>query len=478
MTRISRTILFENDLSSIINAFFFSFDIGALLKKIGAYKTKGIPAVAVFQQLFVLVFMHKSLFQALRSDGAGGIAKDTFYRFLNSCNINWRRFVHLLAEKIIHEKLENLTDLNRVNVFIVDDTLYERNRSSKVELLSYVYDHCKGVYTRGFRLLTLGWSDGNSFIPVDTQPLASENEKKRLQQSRCVDKRTCGFKQRLMAQTKAPLVMLDMLHSAIAAGINAQYVLCDSWFSASVTILKIVAEKLHVITMVKKTSKVHYLYNGEMLSSVEIYRRNKKRRGRSRYLLSIEAAILGKDGAILPVRLVYVRKRSKKKEYLVLLSTNMSLSEEEVIRIYGKRWQIEVFFKVCKSYLRLTKECHSTSFDAMVAWNAIVVSRYMLLALDKRFEEDSRSFGELFSDICDELPDITCEKALLLLLDTFLNVVAEKYFLADDEVEFLLGAFMNALPESWKNSFLGRRFSETTACFACPRLAGAQQRCA
>ena len=452
MKRLSRTVLFENDLSSVISAFFTSFSIGALLKKAGAYKTKGIPAVAVFQLLFTLVFIHKSLFEALRSDEAYKIAKVTFYRFINSCSINWRRFVHLLAWKIINNKLQSLTEKDRVSVFIVDDTLYERKRSSKVELLSYVYDHCRGVFTRGFRLLTLGWSDGNTFIPVDTQPLASEDEKKRMQQARSVDKRTCGYKQRLMAQKKAPLVMLDMLRSAISAGINAKYVLCDSWFSAPVNILKVFAQKLHVITMAKKTSKIHYRYNGEMLSSVAIYRRNRKRCGRSRYLLSVEAEIVGSDEAVLPVRLVYVRKRGKRKEYLVLLSTDMSLTEEEIIRVYGKRWQIEVFFKVCKSHLRLTKECHSTSFDAIVAWNAIVMARYMMLALDKRMEEDPRSFGELFYDICDEMPDITLAKALLLLLDTLLNVAAEKYFLADDETEYLLGAFMNSLPEPLKKN--------------------------
>jgi hypothetical protein len=244
MKRLSRSALFENEISSIISAFFISFNIGALLKKVGAYKTKGVPTVAVFQKLFSLVFIHKSLFEALRSDEAYKIAKVTFYRFINSSNINWRRFVHLLAGKIIHDKLEILTAKDRVNVFIVDDTLYERKRSSKVELLSYVYDHCRGVFTRGFRLLTLGWSDGNTFIPVDTQPLASEDEKKRLQQSRSVDKRSIGYKQRLMAQKKAPLVMLDMLCAAISAGINAKYVLCDSWFSAPATILKIVAKKL------------------------------------------------------------------------------------------------------------------------------------------------------------------------------------------------------------------------------------------
>ena len=446
--------LFENDLFSTINAFFASFSIGSLLKIVGAYKIKGIPVADIFLQLFSLVFTHKSLFRALHSDGTGNIAKDTFYRLLNSCNINWRRFIHLLAAKVIHEKIENLTDLNRINVFIVDDTIYERKRSSKVELLSHVYDHCKGVFTRGFRLLTLGWSDGSTFIPVDTQPLASGKKEKRLQQAKSVDKRSCGYKNRFMAQMKAPFVMLDMLRSAIAAGIHAQYVLCDSWFSAPVTILKVVAEKLHVITMVKKTEKVHYRYNGEKLSVKKIYRKNKKRRGRSRYLLSVVAEILGKDGTLLPVRLVYVRKRSDRKKYLVLLSTDMSLSEEEIIRIYGKRWQIEVFFKVCKSHLRLTKECHSISFDAMVAWNAIVVSRYMMLALDKRLEEDARSFGELFSDICDELPDITFGKALQLLLEVFVNVAAEKYFLADDEVESLSKAFINALPEPFKKSFL------------------------
>jgi len=451
MSRLSRT-LFGNNLSSIINAFFFSFNISGLLKKVGAYKAKSFPAVAIFQQLFALVFIHKSLFQALRSDETGNIAKDTFYRFISSCRINWRRFVHMLAGKIIREKLENLTDSERVNVFIVDDTLYERKRSSKVELLSRVYDHCRGIFTIGFRLLTLGWSDGNTFIPVDTQPLTSEDEKKRLQEAKDVDKRTSGYKQRLMAQTKAPLVMLNMLHSAIAAGIQAKYVLFDSWFSAPSTILKVIAEKLHVIAMVKKTEKVHYRYKGEMLPVNKIYRKNLKRRGRSPYLLSVEAEIISKGGEVLPVRLVYVRKRGKKKEYLVLLSTDMSLSEEEIIRIYGKRWQIEIFFKVCKSYLRLTKECHSTSYDAMVAWNAIVMSRYMMLALDKRLEEDSRSFGELFFDTCDELPDISFGKALLLLLDTFLNVVAERYLLVEDEIESLLETFINALPEPFKKT--------------------------
>ena len=40
---------------------------------------------------------------------------------------------------------------------------------------------------------------------------------------------------------------------------------------------------------------------------------------------------------------------------VVLITTDLTLSEDDIIRIYGKRWAIEVFFKVCKSYLKLTK---------------------------------------------------------------------------------------------------------------------------
>ena len=77
------------------------------------------------------------------------------------------------------------------------------------------------------------------------------------------------------------------------------------------------------------------------------------------------------NGASIPPKLVYVRNKSRRKDWLVLISTDMELSEEEIIRIYGKRWDIEVFFKAYKSYLNLVKEYRGISYDAMTArlWN-------------------------------------------------------------------------------------------------------------
>lgn len=69
------------------------------------------------------------------------------------------------------------------------------------------------------------------------------------------------------------------------------------------------------------------------------------------------------------------------------MCTNPELSEEKVIRIYGKRWQVEVFFKTCKFTLNLIGECRSLSYDVLTSHAAIVFTRYMLLALEQRKNE-------------------------------------------------------------------------------------------
>lgn len=65
------------------------------------------------------------------------------------------------------------------------------------------------------------------------------------------------------------------------------------------------------------------------------------------------------------------------------------------------------FFKTCKSTLNLAGECRSLSYDALTAHVAIVFTRYMLLALEQRKDEDQRTLGELFFFLVDEITDIT-----------------------------------------------------------------------
>ena len=66
-----------------------------------------------------------------------------------------------------------------------------------------------------------------------------------------------------------------------------------------------------VIAMIKKTPKMFFQYNGEAMSLTSIYNKNKKKRGRSRYLLSVVVEVVN-DGKSIPAKVVYVRNRSKR----------------------------------------------------------------------------------------------------------------------------------------------------------------------
>ena len=188
-----------------------------------------------------------------------------------------------------------------------------------------------------------------------------------------------------------------------------------------------------------------FRYNGEDMSLISIYNKNRKRRGKSKYLLSVIVDVV-KDNEIIPAKVVYVRNRNKRKEYLCLISTDVNLDEDEIIRIYGKRWEIEVFFKVCKSYLRLSKECNSLSYDAMTAHTAVVFTRYMMLSLENRESNDNRSLGELFLYFSDEMSDITWIQAFQMMLQMFRTILADYCELSDEKINELVGAFMNAIP--------------------------------
>jgi len=118
-------------------------------------------------------------------------------------------------------------------------------------MLSPFKDHATGCYYKGFRMLTLGWSDGHKFIPVDFSLLASlKSQINGMMEG--IDKRTSDYKRRLEALLPAPEVNPAMVDRAIQSGMNVSYVLMDSWFMHAPLIQSIRARGLDVIGMVKK----------------------------------------------------------------------------------------------------------------------------------------------------------------------------------------------------------------------------------
>ena len=173
----------ERHFSTRIQKFFTRYQIGGILKQCNAYKKQGFAIVQIVQYLFTLVFQGRSMFLDMQSEKSPNFKKDTVYRLINADYINWRRFASLLSSRIIRDTIAPTISEERRCAFVVDDSVYERNESRKVELLTRVYDHANKKYLNGFRMLTLSWSDGATLLPVNSYLLSSENPRARINEA-------------------------------------------------------------------------------------------------------------------------------------------------------------------------------------------------------------------------------------------------------------------------------------------------------
>ncbi len=530
----------KNDISSSIDHFFKRFNASAIARKSNAQKSKGVSFLVLFSYLVTTIFSNRSTFRdfQLRQSHLGFcdktfrnllnngkinwqrflmllskqvidvirpltdeerkevfIVDDSMYDFrnlLNNGKINWQRFLMLLSKQVI-DVIRPLTDEERKEVFIVDDSMYERLNAKQVELCGWQYDHVHHKHKKGFRFLQLGWSDGNTFLPVSFSLLSAS---KKAREADKLDQRTHSGKRKAQAQRKATEVLVELLQAALKEGIKANYVLFDSWFSSPKVFHALSDIKLHAVCMIKRSKKVYYGYKGNWVDVKTIFQAEKKRRGRSRYLLlsdiKLHAVCMIKrskkvyygykgnwvdvktifqaekkrrgrsryllsvcvasevDGKEVPIKLVYVRNRNKRNDYLVLATTDTSLSEDEVIQLYGKRWSIEVYFKVCKQHLRLAKY-QGLSYDGVFAHTITVAVSYLILAVQHREQVDERTMGELFYLMIEELSDISFSEALVQLLELFKEVFANEMVLTEEVLHHIMEQFIRKLPKATQN---------------------------
>jgi hypothetical protein len=431
-----------------ISAVFSALQIGQLLRKAGITKSFGLSSLVIFCLIFTLVFEGRNWFRLLQSDRRQSLpGKDVVYRFLNHPRFAWRRFLHVLSLKVI-QQFDSLTSHSRIRAFIVDDSVLRRDRSKKAELLARVFDHTTGRYTRGYNMLTLGWSDGYSFAPIDFIMLSSAKRVNRFcEMKERLSKRTQGYKRRMEALSRKPDAVVALLDRALAAGFSADVVLMDSWFTQAPLLRELTSKGLHVIGMVKDM-KQRYQFGSNRLTLRDLYAQLPKNPS-----AEILGSVIVYTACGLPIKLVFVQNRNRRRDWLVLLSTDLALEDSEVVRIYGMRWSIETFFKFAKSYLKLGTEFQGRSFDMLISHTTIVLTRYLVLEWERRQENDSRSLGGLFYLFSDEVRDLDLKTALQHLIAYFMEFAGAKSKRDQSAVFRQLHQWISSLPSYIKGLF-------------------------
>ncbi len=121
----------------------------------------------------------------------------------------------------------------------------------------------------------------------------------------------------------------------------------------------------------------------------------------------------------------------------------MDLEDCEIIRLYGKRWNIEVFFKMCKQQLKMVKEIQLRTFDGLVAHTTIVMMRYNLLSYRQRMDLDLRSYNDAFRELFDELSNLSFIDALSRILASVMEQIKKSVQLSETTVRSIIDTIMS-----------------------------------
>ena len=438
MAIVSQDYIDEQCRSKTILNFSREFGLAQLLRQANIIKARGVGVLTVFVQLLMVAFSGKPLGKLLDSGGMTG-AKDVYYRFMSSTHANWLKFIRLLSSKIVARL--RLVFQDDPGVLILDDTLHKRDRSKRVELLARIFDHNDNSYHWGFRCLALVLHLGNATVPVDFRLLSSSKEKHRKNGSRQdLDNRSNGYKLRQMALRSSFDSAFDMIRGQRGL---VRHVLFDSWFAMPVMFKTLCEMGFHGVGMLK-ASKVLYRYKGKLYKLEALYALVRPFIHRENDIATLGVEL--NDGT--PLSITFILDRRSKRDWLAIGTTDLSLSPKQVISLYSRRWNIEVFFKTVKTYLGFASECQSRSFDAIVCSVSVVFTRHMLLTWMNYCSPVPETCGQLFFHLFEEMSECTLPEALAILFREFFENL-ERLVHYDDPLDMTLREFFASLPSSF-----------------------------
>jgi hypothetical protein len=365
-------------------------------------------------------------------------AKDTFYRFENCEYINWRDIQYKIAQQIKNRKdsvawkLQAKEDeSDEITCLVMDDSDTLKTGKS-IEFISKIFSHVTGRCVLGQKTLTLAYWNKNSLIPLEFSKHGETNKngdplgmtvkqiKNRFSKKR--EQKSPGYKRAQQYKQDKISTGMEMLERAKKKGFSAQYVLFDSWFFCERILKKCVELGMKIVCMAKM-GNAKYTWMGKEYTAQELLKiaRSKKKITRCRTLKSHYAEFtVDYKGETIKL---FLSKYTRKGSWNLLVTNDLHLNYLAAVKIYSKRWSIEVMFKELKQYLGFEK-CQSTDFDAHIAHTTLCFIQYAILSHLKKIRE-YETIGLLFKDLKNENKILSIADKIWNLIMEILNVLSE-----------------------------------------------------
>jgi hypothetical protein len=382
------------------------------------------PFQIILHFIYMLVMNKRQ--SAFVKQSADSYGKDAYYRFVKDARYNWRKLLMLTSIALIR-KIKPLQKDGDHRLLIIDDTV-ESKRGKLIE------GSCRSIYSNkehrcvnGINIVSLNYTDTHSTFQLDFSLRLNDSRRREVADfTSILHHKSNAHKRRIEGLNGKNIMALDMVKRAVNQGVEADYLLVDSWYAKPDFIGHAGELGMPVIARIANNIRI-WNFNGEHKTLDSLHHALKAERrihtghyGKIRYTYFdavVEHVKLGK------VKLVFLRTA---KELLVFISTHLVLSGKEIIDIYKKRWNIEQGFKDLREYFGLGRE-ENRLYEALIARITLSMFTYNLLSYINRIKHEPQTLGQLFRDLECELEALAISMQLFLQILTNLANIQDNH---------------------------------------------------
>lgn len=268
---------------------------------------------------------------------------------------------------------------SNIGFYIIDDSVLEKEgRPKHMEGLGWHYSHSKTKTICGHCMVSSQYRYSNISFPYDFEMYRTEKESR---------KAATKFR------TKIDIAK-EFIEEFEPFSDEKVYILIDSWYTSK-EILASANTKGYKVIGGLKSNRTFKLREKGPKHSLSAYARNLRNASFDEIIVDgvaylvrrIDCWISGADQVV-----ILISKRKKDGSRCFILSTDTSLSNEEIIRYYGYRWDIETGYLYCKDRLGLG-HYQMRNMKAIEKYCALIFSAFCYLEA-LRLQNNQTSIGQ------------------------------------------------------------------------------------
>ena len=416
--------------------------IERLLKQSNFVKKEGASTSSILLHFIYMLIANKTTSAFIKYSGES-FKKDVYYRALQNKKFQWRKLLMLISVKLI-SKVSALHKGKRVKVLILDDTI-EDKRGSKIEgVCDKLWSNKVGKLLRGINMVSLTFNDGYSNFMLDFALKFNKNLKINLDCFKHQFYHTSQLAKRKKEGLESKLqIAVAMVQRALKSGIKADYLLVDSWYSKPVFVKEIRLLGLDMISRIANSTKIWH-FEGKHKTLHRIYdiliKSKSRKQGQYNSIRYTYCSTVVKHKKAGRVKIVFIKTKNN---LIPILSTNIKLTDERIIEIYKKRWNIEQGYKELREHFGFGKE-ENRIYEALIARISLSFITYNIVSYINRINHEPQTLGGLFKDLECELNSLAISMEYFIkILEGILADLDEK--LQTENAGMILGMIVGNL---------------------------------